>query len=342
MVGRDVPLEDADLGGVEGEAQAFVRNLQHGLDAAAFLVLGLQALIRMFGGARKVHGQAEQQGDADTGAEGEFGQAAPVVVERRLGLDEGDVDPATFDDKGLAHAAVVLQREVAAAARAVVDQPVADADLALVNPAEIETAVVADQAAEQLAVRVFIHDVAPQALGAGDRRVDGVAEAAERQVEGRGNHRIAADGLQAIAGHPQHFCADRIAGVVVVDQVGVTVRGIGLGHHTIGPDECHRHRRMGLGENLTGGGFTQDGIDAVLRPVAGEVVDLSHLLGHDRADAAGQGVDLLTGGDHLTFSFLLVQADPENDGQRRGTHDHGQWQPVRRAVAGVHVFLPGE
>ena len=92
MAGGDGPFEDADLGGFEGEAEAFVGDLEAGFDAAAFLVFGEKFFVGEFGGALagagaagEVKGDAEEDRDAEAGEEGEFGKEAAVLGEGGVG-----------------------------------------------------------------------------------------------------------------------------------------------------------------------------------------------------------------------------------------------------------------
>jgi hypothetical protein len=87
-----VPLEDPDLGGVEGEPQALVGDLEPRLDPAPLLVLGDQPLVGELrevlagaGAARQVEGEAEQQRDQGRRPERHLGQVAPVAGERLVG-----------------------------------------------------------------------------------------------------------------------------------------------------------------------------------------------------------------------------------------------------------------
>ena len=87
VVGLEVPLIDADLGGIEGEIEAFVGGLEAGLDPAALLVFRAQLLAGVFGGALATTGglgqidhEAEQGAQAQAGEERQLGQVLPVGI----------------------------------------------------------------------------------------------------------------------------------------------------------------------------------------------------------------------------------------------------------------------
>ena len=83
--GGDIPLVDTHLGGIEGQVEAFVSQLEAGLDPAAFLVLGAQLgagflgrPLPVVGGLREIHDQAEEGAEAKAGEESKFREGPPV------------------------------------------------------------------------------------------------------------------------------------------------------------------------------------------------------------------------------------------------------------------------
>ena len=77
LIGRKIPFEDANLGGIEGETESLVGNLEHRFDPTSFLVLGLQSAIgnlgraqRGVGGPGEMDAETQKNGDAKSGGEG--------------------------------------------------------------------------------------------------------------------------------------------------------------------------------------------------------------------------------------------------------------------------------
>jgi|GEM_PF-3812663 len=344
VAGGDVPLEDADLGGVEGEAETFVGDLEAGFDAAAFFVFGLEFAVGELGGALtgagaagEVDAEAEEEGDAEAGAEGELGEEAAFVLQGFGGRRKGKTDTPVEDGVGFFDAESGGGR-FAGKIGGFEDGLVADADLDVVVGAEF---VVVDEAGEEGAVDVFAGDEAGGLAGAGDGRVDGDALAVEADVDRAGDV-----GRAVVAGAFDGLGASAVLRVIEGGGGGVFLRREGPDGAKVGVDDGD-----GDAAEIAGGvvpafadvGFPDGfGIGGDAGPDTGEALDARGLAGEFVLDGVGEGFHRRLGLGREDGDFAFTQTDPENDGEGEAAHDGGHGRPRRRAAFGLHGFAPGE
>ena len=344
VTGGDVPLEDADLGGIEREAETFVGDLEAGFDAAAFLVFGLEFEVGEFGGALagagaagEVDAEAEEQRDAEAGAEGELGEETAFLFQRRGRGCKGKSDTAVEDGVGAFDGEAGVGAFVGNFGGAE-DGFGADADVDDVVGAEF---VIVDEAGEELAVDVFAGDEAGGLAGARDGRVDGDTFAVDADIDGAGDV-----GRAVVAGAVDRLSAGGILRVVEGGGRGFLLGREGPDGAEVGVDDGDRDAADVAGRVVpafAGVGFPDGlGVGGDAGPDAGETLDGGGLGGELVLNGVGERLHrrLGLGGEDGDFAF--AQTDPENDRERKTADDGGHRRPRGRAALGLHGVAPRE
>ena len=354
VAGGDGPFEDADLGGIEGEAEAFVGDFEAGFDAAAFLVFGEEFFVGEFGGAlagagaaREVEGDAEKDRDAEAGEQGEFGEEAAVLGEGGVGRGEAEAHAAAGDDDGFVDGEFVVAGAVVG--EAAVDDLVVDRDGDVVVDAEVIRERL-HRVLEHQVVDVFGADVAQKPVVADHRGVDddAVGQGAFFRVDdlgGGGDDRGAGvefagflEGVTAF-GHADVFETD---GGFVADQ-----RVDPLGAQRGGDEGDFDAAEIAGDGQLAGGVGVPDGVVGLVGALvpgggAGEAFDLHGLLVEVAADLEAELGDRLLGALAEDQMFAVAEADPENDGEGETADDGRHGGPRGRTALGADALTPSE
>src|SRR5690606_25053004 len=333
------PFEDADLGGVEGEAEALVGEFEAFLDAAAFLVFFDELAVGAFGGVHAVEGgagevdaEAEEEGDAEAGAEGELGEVAAGVADVAFGGGEFDAQAAVVDveDGGerVAGGGAVVVGGGAVEGRA------GDGEGEVVAVGDAEVAV---DGFEEARVVVTGGGVTGEDAALIDGGVDDEAGLAGGVARAAGD-----DGAVGFGGPAHGVLADGVGGLVKAEQglvagAGVEPEGFAGGGN---PDDVAR--ADGVAEQGDGVGFLDDGGDGVeLAPAAGEAFDGGELAVKFKVDGGGVAVEGVLGGGEEVELFSVAQADPDDEGGGDGGEGDGQGEPGGDAGVVVAVAAPG-
>ncbi len=367
----DTPLEDADLRGIEREAEALVGDLQPGFDAAALLVFREQFLVGELGGAlagagaaREVHAEAEEDGDAEAGGEGELGEVAAVARKEDRGGSKADADTPVRDGELLLDRQGSVERAVVR--REGEDAVVGDGDDDIVA---LDLLHLARHVAEENRVAVLGGDITHKLSDLVERRVE--HEAAIERALARHVHRDRRrEGRAAVGGidrQPARALLRRGAGgtrccaagsigraVVEVDRAFVLVVRIpprvadgeieesegetaGLGGILL----REKLERIGIPARIlpAGGGTGQGGIRL---PFAHETVHLEGLPLEDAADFDREGFDDALGRAPGVAVLLAAETDKQRDGDGHAADDRRHGRPGGRVAGKLGAFPPGQ
>ncbi len=279
-------------------------------------------------------GEAEQEGDAEAGIEGNLGEAAPAEGVGVGEGGEGDADAAVEDvvkddvegvGDGFGAAELVAGVE---------DRDAADLDGVGVG---IGDAQLLFEAGEQVLVGVVGGDVAGGAAEGEHGGVEGEARALAGDLEAGGD-----GGQTGGAGAKQGFGAN---GLVVVLEAG---EAFVLGERVVPAGTAFEGEP---GEGAGAGGLVEEGDRVGLAhdgvgpfeqaPAAGDALEGGGLAVDLQDDVLGEAVDRVLGGDGGVVAFALPQAVEEDEGEGGGGHDDRQGQPRGRGVVDQPVDPPG-
>ena len=339
FVGGELPLKDADGSGVEGDAETFVGDLQHGLDALAFLVFGAKAAVGEFGGgeagaggAGEMDAQAEQESDAEAGEEGYLGEGALVLVEEIRRGRHDDTDAAVFQREHRRQREGIIGGAVEAGT-GVVKGFFADEDLAVVVQGDLRALV---DGCEKLLVAELGADERDPGAGAVDGRVNGKTQATA------GHHERAGDRRRAVVDRNfKGVKTVRLAEVIEADQRFVARRRpIPLGH-AVGGDAGEGAGAGGV--NHPGGGVgLPHGRLVVVGPAAAGAFERGALPLKLQADGARETVDGDLAGSAEVGRLAFAQTGPENQGEQTADGHHWHRQPIGSTGLQGLVSVPGD
>ena len=345
LVGLDIPLIDADLGGLEGEVEPFVGGLEAGLDPPPGLVLGAQLVAGALGAELappgrlgEVDNEAEEEAHAEAGKQHHLRQVLAVGIEegRPRGQRDGQalvedvvvggLPEALVNRLRRGHGLVNLQLAILGER----GRGVLDGHQQMVPPRQVEPPV---DRVEKLVVIEFTDDKPVGNSAAQHRDIEGEGRRLERRIDGRGNG-DAAGPAGGLHGGPPHGVTG------VVKQGGVLIA-------LVRPVPARVQRGVGPLEGLVTLGVVQEfggvGLPAALAdfarpgPALGQARQAEDLGVGFAAEQGRDIVDRQLGGAVGVGELALAQRDPQGGGDGGTAHHDGQPEPARAGIGAVRV-----